>query len=408
MQCRICKKPALEKYLDLGNVPLANKLIPKEDVQNNEQKFPLQVMVCKNCYLSQLSIVVNPRILFSHYRYQSSISETFKKHCAMMAMQCKQKFSLSSEDLVVDIASNDGCLLQEFKKIGAKVMGVDPAQNVASIAINSGIPTVIGFWSAEIAKKIEQNHGKAKFITATNVFAHVDNIDEFVDAVSMLLGDGGIFLIEVPYVVDLVKHHEFDTIYHEHLSYFLVHPLATFFNRHAMEIVDIEKFDIHGGTIRIYIKKKNNISIDVDHTRLDIFLENEKKGGFLGMTKYKEFSEQVQQVKRDIMRLLNKLREEGAKVAAFGASAKGNTLMNYCGITKEHIDFIVDDTPEKQGYFSPGTKIPIVPQQHLKNKVPDYLLLLVWNFANEIMDKTQWFKERNGRYIIPIPALKIL
>ena len=401
-KCRICNSESLVKYLDLGNTPLANSLIEIKDKDKKELKFPLEVLYCKNCSLSQLSIVVDPKILFSEYVYRSSISRTFQEHCAEMAEKTAKLID-GSNNLVVDIASNDGCLLQQFKKNGFDVLGVEPAANIAKIANTSGIETICSFWSIETAKKIIEKHGKAKVITATNVFAHVDDLHAFLNAVNMLLHDNGIFIVEVPYLGDLLAKNEFDTIYHEHLSYFLAKPLERLYSSHNLKIFRIEKHAIHGGSIRLLASKNNSY----DEKNVKEFLKSEAKQKLYELKTYQNFESKVKNIKREILKLLLSLREKNKKIIAYGASAKGNTLLNYCGISNKYINFIVDDTPEKQHHLAPGSRIKIVDAGYINKEKPDYVLLLAWNFAKEIMQKTKASYKKKVKYIIPIPNVRI-
>ena len=407
-ECRICKGTNLIKYLDLGKVPLVNRYVPKSEVDKEDQKFPLEITLCNDCALSQLSVIVDPKVMYTNYFYRSSISKTFRDHCFELAKDSVNRFNLKENDLIVDIASNDGCALKEFKKFGVKVLGIDPAKNLAELAIKEGVPTITEFWNEETAKKVLEQHGEASIITAMNVFAHVHDLDSFINGVKILIKGSGVFALEFPYLLNFVNKNEFDTTYHEHLSYFLVKPLIHLFKRHGMEIFDIEKFTIHGGCIRVYIKKETNKSVKVNSDAIKWLLELEKDLGLYNVTTYINFSNDVEKIRNDLLDLLIKLKNQGKIIAAYGASAKGNILTNYCNISNELISYVIDDTPEKQGYFTPGNHIPIVNSSYLKEQKPDYLLLLAWNFADELIAKTQEYKNSGGRYIIPIPNVRIV
>lgn len=405
--CRSCKGSNLMPYLDLGITSLANGLIKPEDVGKNELKFPLVVCYCKDCSLSQLSVVVNPEILFRDYFYMSSISNTFKTHCNKITFDLIDTMKLDHNDLVVDIASNDGCLLQEFKKKQIKTLGVEPAVNLAKFANSYGIETLNHFWDNETAIKIAKEYGGAKVITAFNVFAHVDDVHSFVQNVRTALRDDGIFVIEVPYLIDFLEKHEFDTVYHEHLSYFLLKPLQHILDQNGMKIIKVKKYPIHGGTIEIRAVK------NIDYTKnmisnVDDFIIIEKNLGFYNVGPYLNFANEVQNIKKNLTDLIRDLRQKGKKIAGFAASAKGNTLLNYCGIDSNSVKYIVDETPTKQGLLTPGSHIPIVPMSRLENDPPDYLLILAWNFVEEIMEKTKQFKVQGGKYIVPIPQIQIV
>ncbi len=403
-KCRICSSSNLVKYLDLGETPLANSFIELKDKNKKEKKFQLEVLYCKDCSLSQLSIVVNPKTLFSKYIYSSSVSKTFQQHCREMAEQVYRLMDNTKNKLVVDIASNDGCLLQQFKKKGFKTIGVEPAKNIAKLANSSGIKTICSFWNAKTAREILNKYGKAKIITATNVFAHVDSLNGFLDAVNILLDKRGLFIVEVPYLYDLLTKNEFDTIYHEHLSYFLVKPLKKLYENNGLHIISIKKYPIHGGSLRIYASK-NKLKEDKS---VDYFLKLEDKKGLYSIKAYINFNKNVKKIKKDFLDLLKTLKNKNKKVAAYGASAKGNTLLNYCRINNNLISFIVDDTLQKQNKLAPGSRILIKKPNYLENAKPDYIVLLAWNFANELMQKTNNHKARNGKYIIPIPRVRIV
>ena len=402
-RCRICGSKDLTKYLDLGTMPLANSLLDEKDIDAKENMFPLEVLYCSNCSLSQLSIVVDPRILFSNYVYRSSISKTFQDHCKNMAEAVSEIFR-GKNNLVVDIASNDGCLLEQFKDCGFKVLGIEPAENLARIANSTGIETIGLFWNVDAAKKVLKKYGRAKVITATNVLAHVDEVNDFLKGVHMLLDDDGLFIVEAPYLYDLLAKNEFDTIYHEHLSYFLVKPLIMLYEKNGLAINRIEKFPIHGGSLRIYASKNKSNA----HESVNEFLSLEKSANLYGIDTYKSFDKKAKKVREDLIKLLTELKRQNKKVAAYGASAKGNTLLNYCNATKDMIKFIIEDTPEKQNKLAPGSRIPIKDASYLDRENPDFIVLLAWNFAKEIMQKTEKYKQRGGRYIIPIPEVKIV
>jgi len=402
--CRICDEKNLTSYLNLGNMPLANGLITKKEILD-EKKYPLEVMFCKNCSFSQLNTVVNPEILFRNYVYRSSISNTFKYHCEMLSKELNSNI-LERGELIVDIASNDGCLLKPFKEEGNRVLGIDPAINLAEIANKSGIETLPKFWGKYLAKEILEKYGSAKIITAFNVFAHVDDIHSFVDGAKTLLSKEGYFIIESPHLYNLIKKIEFDTVYHEHLSYLLVKPLDKLMKEHNMRVAKTKKFEIHGGSIRLYIEHENKKDSSDGSTQKII---NEEIGASLdNIDIYMSLDKKVKKLKEDLVSKLLEFKSNGKTISAFGASAKGNTLLNYCGIGNNIIDYIFDDTPEKQGKITPGVYIPIINGKELMKKKPDYLLLLAWNFVDEIMKKTKNYRESGGRYIIPVPNLKII
>lgn len=404
--CRACGGEDLVKYLDLGMMPLANNLAPTAGEAKAMQRFPMQVQYCRDCSLSQLSVVVDPREMFSHYTYRSSVNKGYIKHCRAMAESVQDSLGLAHGDLVVDIAGNDGALLGEFKDaLGVDVLNVDPAENISAIAEANGIPTINDFWSHEIAQKILDDHQRPKLITATNVFAHVDDVRGFIAAAKHCLDEAGALMLEFPYGVDFIEHREFDTIYFEHLSYVLIEPVARLAKLSGMEVFNVEKQDIHGGTVRVFIglAGKHAVSPSVAE-----FIAAEKSGGYHDAQKYLDWNREIDELIAELSRELRALRAGGAKVAAFAASAKGNTLLNACQLDVNTIDYIVDDTPEKIDRFSPGNGIPIVDRSILERDPPDYLVILAWNFAREIMENTASYSEQGGKYIIPIPSFKIV
>ena len=404
--CRVCGGDDLVKYLDLGMMPLANNLAPTTGEAMAMQRFPMQVQYCRDCSLSQLSVVVDPREMFSHYTYRSSVNKGYVKHCRAMAESVKDSLGLAQGDLVVDIAGNDGALLGEFKDaLGVDVLNVDPAENISVIAEANGIPTINDFWSLEIAQEILDNHQRPKLITATNVFAHVDDVCGFITAAKHCLEESGALMLEFPYGVDFIEHREFDTIYFEHLSYVLIEPVTRLAALSGMDVFNVEKQDIHGGTVRFFIGIADKHTIDPSVAK---FIAEEKSGGYHDAQKYLDWNREIDELIAELSRELKALKASGAKVAAFAASAKGNTLLNACRLDVNTIDYIVDDTPEKIGRFSPGNGIPIVDRSVLERDPPDYLVILAWNFAREIMENTASYSEQGGKYIIPIPSFTIV
>ena len=404
--CRVCGASDFVRYLDLGVLPLANNLTSTASEAKEMQRFPLQVQVCKRCWLSQLTVVIDPRAMFSNYAYRSSISQRYKDHCRAMARSTGESLGLGEGDLVVDIAGNDGALLAEFKdELGVSVVNVDPAENLAEIAEAAGVPTITAFWGADIARRIVEELGRPKLITATNVFAHVDDVRGFVEAARDCLDDNGALMLEFPYGVDFIEHREFDTIYHEHLSYVLIEPVRQLAGSLGMEVFDVQKQDIHGGTTRVFIGKAGAHAVQDSVSQ---FLAAEKDGGYHDPALYEAWNREIDDLINKLRREIGRLRDDGATVAAFAASAKGNTLLNACRFDAETIQYIVDDTPEKIGRFSPGTGIPIVSREKLASDPPDYLVILAWNFAKDIIAGTPDYAATGGKYILPIPDFRVV
>jgi len=405
-ECRICRSEDLVKYLDLGMLPLANNLATTASDAKAMQRFPMQVLYCRECSLSQLSVVVDPRVLFSHYTYRSSVNKGYVSHCRSMAESTGKLLDLSSGDLVVDIAGNDGALLSEFRELlNVDVLNVDPAENISAIAESRGVPTLNEFWSADVAQEIVEKHKKPKLITATNVFAHVDNVHGFFEAARACIRPDGALMLEFPYGVDFIEHSEFDTIYFEHLSYVLIRPVMHLAEQTDLEVFDVSKQDIHGGSVRVFLGHPGMHSIDPS---VEQFMKSEEAGGYHDDARYLAWSRDIEDLVADLKRELALLKQSGAKIAAFAASAKGNTLLNSCGLNANTIDYIVDDTPEKIGHYSPGNGIAIVDRSVLDSDPPDYLVVLAWNFAKEIIASTSEYHEKGGKYILPIPFFRVV
>jgi len=406
LKCRICGNTDLRKYLDLGMMPLANNLEDDARTAKSIDRYPLQVSFCSECSLSQTTVIIDPSKLFGHYTYRSSISKGYVRHCREMARSVGAKLALGASDLVVDIAGNDGALLSEFKdELGVRVVNVDPAENICAIAEERGVPSIVDFWSKDVAQQILDTHGKPKLITATNVFAHVDDVRSFLSAVSHCLQDEGALLLEFPYVIDFIEHREFDTVYFEHLSYVGLKPVMQLATEAGMQVFDVEKHDIHGGSLRVFITKEgsHDVSEAVDH-----LFKVEKKGGYHDFARYESWSEDIDDLIGELTHQLAQLKAHGASIGAFGAAAKGNTLLNACRLNTSIIDYIVDDTPEKIGKFSPGTGIPIVDRSRLLEDAPDYLVILAWNFAEEIIESAADFRRGGKKFIIPVPGFQIV
>lgn len=400
-KCRVCKSAKLIKVLSFNSTPLANAFLTKKQLDNAEYYYPLDVLFCKSCSFLQLGHVVSPKILFKDYVYASSTSAVFVNHFKEFAKSVSKRFMKNKNSLIVDIGSNDGILLLPFKSLGFKVLGVEPATTVAKIAKKKGIETMEEFFSANIAKKILKKGGEAKIITATNVFAHIDNLDEVIKEVKILLDQNGIFIIEAPYLVDFLQKGYFDLVYHEHLSYWSVNSLVKLFKRHDLEVFDVEKVPVHGGSIRVFVKKVNlDFTISKNVTK---FLKLEKEMKLNLPITYNKFMKKVERNRHLLQTLLYKIKLSEKNIAGYGAPAKGNTLLNYFNIGTETIDYIVDDSPLKQGLFTPGKHIPVVSSKALDKNRPDYLLILAWNFADAIMKNNIKYKESGGKFIIPVP-----
>ena len=404
--CRVCRGAALTKVLSFGPTPLANTFLRADALHEPEQYFPLDAYLCKECGLLQLCDVVSPEVLFKDYVYVSSTSPVFVAHFNEFAERMYVRFGLNRDSLVVDIGSNDGILLKPFLRKGAKALGVEPDRAIAAIARKNGIPTLSQFWNVALAREIRKKYGPADIVTATNVFAHVDDIHAFARGVKNLLKKDGVFIIEVPYIVDFLEKNLFDTVYHEHLSYFGLSALHAFFERSGMTVIDAERIPTHGGSLRVFAQEKD-ISRQASASVRRLIVA-EKKRKIHAEKTYRAYALRIQKNRAKLLALLASLREKGKSIAGYGAPAKGNTLLNYFSIGSDLIDYIVDDSPHKQGKHTPGKRIPVVSAQELSANPPDYLLILAWNFAEPIMKKNELFRKGGGRFIIPVPYPKVV
>lgn len=395
--CRVCGSKDLTEFLDLGLMPLSNNLCSVADEE--PARYPLTVLFCGNCNLSQLSIIVDPFTLFGHYVYRSSISNSYVSHCREMAKQLQTRYGLTADSFVIDIAGNDGALLAEFKSvIGCKVLNVDPAENLAAINADKDIKMFNTFWGLPAAKHLINTHfQKADAITATNVFAHVDNVREFLEAVKLVLKPEGVLILEFPYLMDTIGKGQFDQIYFEHLSYFSIKPLRWVCTGLDLHINKIERLDIHGGSVRVTISQ----TPDFKNRDEEIYNSCEMYGNYGELFKYLLFADEVKNTIHRFRHSLKALVADNVKIGAFGASAKGNTLLNCAGITYPDISYIIDQTPEKMGKYSPGTNIPIYPLNILLFDQPEYMILLAWNFKDECISKLREAGYK-GKFILPL------
>lgn len=402
-ECRVCKGSDLTLILSLGEHPPVDNFTDAVRMKD-EKRYPLDVYFCGTCNLVQLLDVVAEEELFhGEYAYFSSASKPLVDHFLSYAESVK-KDHLRAGELVVDIGSNDGILLQFFADTN-RVLGIEPSANVAEIARGKGVETIDGFFTSAMAKKIVGTHGKAKVVTANNVFAHIDDIDEIVLGIQELLSDEGVFVSESHYLLDLVQKMEFDTVYHEHLCYFSVKPLQHLFERFGMEVFDVERVNVHGGSIRVFARKKTGLPIS---PRVAELYELEKNTGLHTREKFASFQKDADAVRDKLVSLVRGYRKEGKIVTAYGAPAKGNTLLNFCGFTADDIKYVTDTTPYKIGLLTPGSHIPVVSPDILKTETPDYILLLAWNYRDFILEKEAELRKRGAKFIIPIPAVEIV
>ncbi|HZS44669.1 MAG TPA: class I SAM-dependent methyltransferase [Blastocatellia bacterium] len=402
--CRSCGGPDLTTFLSLGRTPLANALLKPEQLGNPERTFPLDLALCNDCSLVQITETVPPEELFSEYFYLSSFSDTTLKDAEELVNRIRTGCSLNGDSLAVEIASNDGYLLQYYKRNGIDVLGIEPASNIAAIAEQKGIRTLNEFFTDDLALRLSERQ-RADVIHANNVMAHVPDLNGFVTGVGALLRDDGFAVVEVPYIKDLIDKTEFDTIYHEHLCYFSLTAIKNLVERQNLQVQGVERIPIHGGSLRVFIARNDRTlsKIGVSPESAQTLLDEEKRIGIDQLSFYQDFSRKVGSLRDRLKSLLSKLKKEGHKIAAYGASAKGSTLLNYCGIGSDWIDFVVDRSTIKQGCFTPGARLPIYSPEKLLEAKPDYVLLLTWNFADEILRQQHQYRDAGGRFIVPVP-----
>jgi hypothetical protein len=404
--CRFCGTNLQHTFVDLGMSPLCESYVSREQLNQMEPFYPLHVYVCDQCFLVQLEEYVSPEDIFTEYAYFSSYADAWLQHAKDYTDLMERKFELDGNSLVVEVASNDGYLLQYFVEKGIPCLGVEPAANVAQAAIDKGVATRIEFFGTESARRMVEEGLQADLLIGNNVLAQVPDVNDFVAGMKILLKPQGVITVEFPHLLCLVSENQFDTIYHEHFSYFSFITAEKIFAAHGLTLFDVEELPTHGGSLRIYGRHDDDLSKPISG-RVTALRTREQQAGVTDMAYYSAFGEQVKETKRKLLEFLILARREGKSVAGYGAPGKGNTLLNYCGIRTDFIDFTVDRNPYKQGKFLPGTHIPIHQPDKIKETQPDYVVVLPWNFKEEIMEQMSYIREWGGQFVVPIPEVKV-
>ena len=401
----LCRSEKVEEFLDLGETALANQFLRADQINGNEPKYPLRIGFCRECGHVQLTDSVPPGEMFDNYLYISSASDTLKNHLWELSDLVVERYHLGAQDLVIDIGCNDGTLLKGFQRHGVRLLGVDPAQNLAAFTDGSGIERCTKLFTTATAKEVVAKWGEAAVITATNTFPHIQQLDDFVEGLKVALRPGGAFVIEAHYLLDIVEQVAFDTIYHEHVSYWGLAPMKRLFEAHGMTIVDAERVPLHHGQLRVHVQRQGEGTV---RPSVDKILQAEKAAGLDKFSTYTAFAERAKKIKRDLHQTLRTFAERGERVAGYGAPAKGNTLLGFLDIGPDLLPYIVDKSPLKQGLYTPGTHIPVVQPERLLADQPDYVLLLAWNFVDEIVAQQAEYQRRGGKFMVPVPEVRIL
>jgi hypothetical protein len=405
-RCRFCETALEYTFVDLGMSPLCESYLSREQLNQMEPFHPLHVYVCGECFLVQLEAFVSAAQIFSEYAYFSSYSDSWVEHSRVYTEEMVRRFHLGPKNHVVEIASNDGYLLQHFVAKGIPVLGVEPAANVAEVALRKGIPTLIEFFGEKMARSLAAEGKRADLLLGNNVLAQVPDLHDFVQGLKILLLPQGVITLEFPHLMKLMEENQFDTIYHEHFSYFSFSTTVRILAAHGLTIFDVEELPTHGGSLRVYARHVDDNSKSVGD-RVHDLLNREAKAGFSSLEYYASFGEQVKETKRKLLDFLISAKRKGKSIAGYGAPGKGNTLLNYCGIRTDFLDYTVDRNPYKQGKFLPGTHIPIFHPDRIRETKPDYVLILPWNLKTEILEQISYVRDWGGRFVVPIPEVKV-
>jgi 2-polyprenyl-3-methyl-5-hydroxy-6-metoxy-1,4-benzoquinol methylase len=407
--CRFCQHPLQHTFVNLGGSPISNNFLTAEQLDRPEQFYPLHTYVCDRCFLVQLESVESPEHIFGDgdYAYFSSYSDSWLKHCQQYTELMTERFGLDGDSQVIEIASNDGYLLQYFQQKNISVLGIEPASNVAAVAESKGIPTLTKFFGVQTARELVDRCKQADLLLGNNVLAHVPDLNDFVAGMKLLLKPDGIITIEFPHLLQLIDRNQFDTIYHEHFSYFSLLAVEQVFAAHGLTLFDVEELPTHGGSLRIYGRHVEYRDLPIDERVIQLKAK-ESTARLDKVETYLSFDKQVQIVKRQLLQFAIEAKNQGKSIVAYGAPAKGNTLLNYCGIRTDFIDYTVDRSPHKQGLFLPGTHIPVYYPDRIAETKPDYLLILPWNLRSEIVEQMVHIREWGGKFVVPIPQLEII
>jgi 2-polyprenyl-3-methyl-5-hydroxy-6-metoxy-1,4-benzoquinol methylase len=405
-RCRFCATELEHTFVDLGTSPLCESYLSPDHLNEMEPFYPLHVYVCTNCFLVQLEAYVSPEHIFTDYAYFSSYSDSWLAHAKAYTDQMTERFAIHNKSLVVEVASNDGYLLQYFVQKGVPVLGIEPAANVAPEAVKKGVTTLVKFFGTETARELATAGRKADLLLGNNVLAQVPDLNDFVAGMRILLKPGGVITMEFPHLQRLMEENQFDTIYHEHFSYFSLLTAERIFAAHSLTLFDVEELPTHGGSLRIFARHAEDVLHPVT-SRLRELREREKTLGYAQIETYSRFADQVKETKRKLLEFLIQVKRSGKQIAGYGAPGKGNTLLNYCSIRTDFIDYTVDRNPHKHGKFLPGTRIPIYPPDQIRQTRPDYLLILPWNLKQEIMQQNAFIRDWGGKFVVPIPEVKV-
>lgn len=407
INCRFCDTPLKHTFADLGMSPLSNSYVPAEKLHSMEAFYPLHAYACETCFLVQLPEVQKPEDIFSDYAYFSSYSDSWLVHCKLYVDMMTDRFDLNATDQVIEIASNDGYLLQYFQEKAVPVLGIEPAANVAKVAEEKGVPSLVKFFGVNTARELVEKGTRATVLLGNNVLAHVPDINDFVGGMKVLLADNGVITMEFPHLLQLMDHNQFDTIYHEHFSYLSFIAVSTIFEKHGLKMFDVEELPTHGGSLRIYACHQEDSTKEPKASTTEM-INREEARGFRNIACYTAFSDQVNKTKQGLLKFLIDKKQEGASIVGYGAPAKGNTLLNYCGIRSDFLDYTVDRSPHKQGTYLPGTHIPVFAPDKIKESKPDYVLILPWNLKNEIIEQMACIRDWGGKFVVPIPEVEVI